>query len=87
MMVNKDNASSIDIIGRLVIRAEKTYTRLERSHSFPREHISTKLAHSEVAKAPCPQYKEWTHDHQGLEFMLSVTIGLVPQIRGFGPFN
>ena len=63
MMVDKSSAPSMNLVSRLVIRAEKTYTGLGRSQSSSVQHILTKLAELEVPKPPCPQFKEWTHDH------------------------
>ena len=45
------------MVHRLVIRAENAYTGLERSQTFPIEHIMTKLSESEVPRAPCPRFK------------------------------
>ena len=42
---------------------------------------------STIAKAPWPQFKEWTHDFRGLEFKLAVTVPPVPQNIAFGSFN
>ena len=51
------------------------------------EHILTKLSESEVARAPCPRFEEWTHDHRGLEFTLPVIFPPAPMNIAFGPFN
>ena len=75
------------MVHRLVIRAENAYTGLERSQTFPIEHIMTKLSESEVPRAPCPRFKEWTHDHYDLEFTLSITIPPTPPNVAFGPLN
>ena len=55
------------LVDRLVIRAEETYTWVERYHLFPVELIMMKQGEPEVARAPCPRFKEWTHDYCGLE--------------------
>ena len=75
------------MVNRLVIRAEKIYTGVERSQSFSIEHILMRLNESEVTRAPCPRFKEWTHDDHGLEFTLPVTIPPAPPNIAFGPFN
>ena len=75
------------MVHRLVIRAEQTYTVVESSQSFSLEHIMTKLNESEVTRAPCPRFKEWTHNRNGLEFTLPVTIPPDPPNIAFGPFN
>ena len=74
LAVNETMKSSL--VNRLVIRAEKTKTGVERSHSFSIEVITTKLNESEVTRAPCLRFKEWTHDHHGLEFILQLPIHL-----------
>ena len=51
------------------------------------EHILTKLSESGVASAPCPRFKEWTHDHRGSEFILRVIIPSAPMKIAFGPSN
>ena len=53
---------------RLTVRAEKTYSAVERSGNHPVDAILEKLSSPGVAKAPCPRFKEWTSDEQGLEF-------------------
>ena len=75
-MVNETKKSSL--VNRVVKCAEKTNTGVERSHSFSVDPIMTKLNESKVTRAPCTSFKEWTHDHQGLEFTLPVTIPPTP---------
>ena len=75
------------MVHRLVIRAEKTYTGVKRSQSFSIEHIMAKVSESEVTRAPCPRFKEWTHDHYGLQFTLPITIPPTPPNIAIGSFN
>ena len=75
------------LVHRIVIRAEKTYTGLERNPTLPLERIMSHLFQSEVTKAPCLRFKEWTSDHKGLEFTLPVVVPPVPNNVVFGPFN
>ena len=42
---------------------------------------------STIAKAPCPTFKEWTHDLQGLEITISITIPPLPPNMAFGSFT
>ena len=72
---------------RLIVRAEKTYTGLERHTNYSPEHILFEMSKCEVAKAPCPRFKEWTHDGKGLEFTLAITVPPMPSNIVFGPFN
>ena len=53
---------------------KKAYTGLERSVSLSVEHILANLLESEVAKGPFSRFKERTHDHQGFEITIAVTI-------------
>ena len=75
------------MVNRLVIRNENTYSGVERSQSLSIELIMTKLNESESTKAHCPRFKEWTHDHYGLEFTLPVTIPPALSNIAIGPFN
>ena len=46
------------MVSRLVIRAGKTYTGLQRSvASYPLRHIFSKMKESAIAKASCPRFK------------------------------
>ena len=75
-------------VDRLVIRAEKTYTELQRSKtSYPVDYILSKMRNSTIAKVPCPRFKEWTYDLLGLEFTLPITFSALPANIAFGPFN
>ena len=47
----------------------------------------TKLNESEVTRAPCPRFKECTHDRNGLELTLPVTMLTAPFNIALGPFN
>ena len=42
--------------------------------SYPLEHILTELGDARIAEAPCPRFKDWTHDLRGPEFTLDITI-------------
>ena len=76
------------MVDRLVIRAEKTYTGLQRSDTpYPVDYILSKMKDSTIAKAPCPRFKEWTYDLVGLEFTLPITVPPLPTNIAFGPFN
>ena len=72
---------------RLTVRAEKTYSSLERYGDYPVDTILEKLSSPGVAKAPCPRFKEWTSDEKGLEFTLATVMPPVPSNIAFGPFN
>ena len=71
----------------LTVRAEKTYSSVERSGDHPVETILEKLSSPGVAKNPCPRFKEWTSDGKGLEFTLARVMPPVPSNIAFGPFN
>ena len=75
------------VVNRLTIRAEKTYSAVERKKDHPVDTILQKLSSHGVAKAPCPRFKEWTSDGKGLEFTLATVIPPVPGNIVFGPFN
>ena len=62
------------LVSRVVIRAEKTYTGLERESIFPVDVVLEELSKSKIAEEPCPRFKEWTSDLRGLEFTLAVTV-------------
>ena len=47
-----------NLVYRLTVRAEKTYSSLERSGDYPVDAILEKLSSPGVAKAPCPRFKE-----------------------------
>ena len=76
-----------NLVHRLTVRAEKTYSSVERSGDHPVDTILEKLSSPEVAKAPCPRFKEWTSDGKGLEFTLATVMPPVPSNIAFGPFN
>ena len=76
-----------NLVHRLTLRAEKTYSAVERSGDHPVETILEKLSSPGVAKAPCPRFKEWTSDGKGLEFTLTTVMPPVPSNIAFGPFN
>ena len=75
------------LVSRVVIRAEKTYTGLERERIFPVDVVLEELSKSKIAEEPCPRFKEWTSDLRGLEFTLAVTVPPVTPNIAFGPFN
>ena len=76
-----------NLVHRLTVRAEKTYSSLERHGDHPVDTILEKLSLPGVAKAPCPRFKEWTSDGKGLEFTLATVMPPVPSNIAFGPFN
>ena len=75
------------LVYRLTVRAEKTYSAVERSGDYPVDAILERLSSPGVAKAPCPRFKEWTSDGKGLEFTLATVMPPVPSNIVFGPFN
>ena len=75
------------LVSRVVIRAEKTYTGLERERIFPVDVVLEELSKSKVAEEPCPRFKEWTSYPRGLEFTLAVTVPPFTPNIVFGPFN
>ena len=75
------------LVSCVVIRAEKTYTGLERERIFPVDVVLEELSKSKIAEEPCPRFKEWTSDLRGLEFTLAVTVPPVTPNIVFGPFN
>ena len=75
------------LVHRLTVRAEKTYSAVERSGNHPVDAILEKLSLPGVEKAPCPRFKEWTSDEKGLEFTLPTVMPPVPNNIAFGPFN
>ena len=75
------------LVNRLTVRAEKTYSAVERSGDHPVDTILEKLSSPGVAKAPCLRFKEWTSDGKGLEFTLPTVMPPVPNNIAFGPFN
>ena len=76
-----------NLVHRLTVRAEKTYSSLERHGDHPVDTILEKLSLPGVAKAPCLRFKEWTSDGKGLEFTLATVMPPVPSNIAFGPFN
>ena len=75
------------LVRRVVIRAKKTYTGLERERIFPVDVVLEELSKSKVAEEPCPRFKEWTSDLRGLEFTLAVTVPPVTTNIVIGPFD
>ena len=63
-----------NLVHRLTVRAEKTYSSVERSGDYPVDTILEKLSSPGVAKAPCPRFEEWTSDGKGLEFTLATVM-------------
>ena len=74
------------LVSRVVIRAEKTSTELEREKNFP-VNVVLELSKSKVAEELVPRFKKWTSDLRGLEFTLAVTVPAVTPNIVFGPFN
>ena len=69
-----------NLVHHLTVRAEKTYSSLERSGDYPVDTILEKLSSPGVTKAPCPRFKEWTSDGKGLEFTLATVMPQYPAI-------
>ena len=76
-----------ELVHCIVVRAEKTFAGLERTENYSAETILQRIGVLGVAKAPCPQFKEWTSDGKGLEFTLATVVPPVPPNIVFGPFN
>ena len=76
-----------NLVYRLMVRAEKTYSAVERSGDHPVDAILKKLSSPGVTKSPCPRFKEWTSNGKGLEFTLATVMPPVPGNIAFGPFN
>ena len=74
-----------NLVHRLTVRAEKTYSSLERHGDHPVDTILEKLSLPGVAKAPCPRFKEWTSDGKGLEFTLATVMPQYPAILLLAP--
>ena len=62
------------LVYRHTVRAEKTYSAVERTGDHPVDTILQKLSSPGVAKAPCPRFKEWTSDGKELEFSLATVM-------------
>ena len=45
------------LVSRVFIRAEKTYTGLERERIFPVDVVLEELSKSKIAEEPCPRFK------------------------------
>ena len=71
----------------MIVQAEKTFTGVERTDTYPAETILQHFASPGVAKAPCFRFKEWIIDGKGLEFTLAIVVPPVPPNIIFGPFN
>ena len=76
-----------ELVHRIIVRAEKTFSGVERTKKYPVGTILQQIAVPGVAKAPCPRFKEWTSDGKGLEFTLATVVPPVPPSIVFGPFN
>ena len=76
-----------ELVHRIIVRAEKTFSGVERTKKYPVETILQQIATPGVAKAPCPWFKAWTSDGKGLEFTLATVVPPVPPSIVFGPFN
>ena len=66
------------LVHRITVRAEKTYSALERIGDHPVDTILQKLSLPGVATAPCPRIKELSSDAKGLEFTLATLMPAVP---------
>ena len=74
------------LVYRIVVRAETTFSGVDRTDNHPVETILQQIATPNVAKAPCPQFKVWTNDGKSVEFMLLTVVPPVPPNIVFGPF-
>ena len=66
---------------------KKTFSGVERTDNHPVETFLQQIGTPNVAKAPCPRFKEWTNNGNGLEFTLSTVVRTVPPNIVFDPFN
>ena len=85
--VPPEGRHNAELVHRVVVRAEKTSVGIERAENYLTETILQQIAVPDVAKAPCPRFKEWTSDGKGLEFTLATVVPPVPPSIVFGPFN
>ena len=85
--VPQEGRQHTELIHRIIVRAEKTFSGVERTEKIPVETFLQQIAAPGVAKAPCPRFKEWTSDSKGLEFTLATVVPPVPPSIVFGPFN
>ena len=85
--VRQEGRQHTELVHRIVVRAEKTFSGVKGTEKHPAETILQRIAVPSVAKAPCPQFKEWTSDGKGLEFTLATVVPPLPPSIVFGPFN
>ena len=85
--VPQEGRQHTELVRRIIVRAEKTFSGVERTEKYPVETILQQIAVPGVAKAPCPRFNEWTSDGKGLEFTLATVVPPVPPSIWFGPFN
>ena len=76
-----------ELVHRIIIREEKTFSGVERTEKYPVETILQQIDVAGVAKAPCLRFKEWTSNGKGLKFTLATVVPPVPPSIVFGPFN
>ena len=81
--VLQEGPQNEELVHRIIERAEKTFTGVERTDNYPTETILQHFAAPGVAKAPCPQFKEWTNDGKGPEFTLATVVPPIPPIIVF----
>ena len=75
-------------MSHVVIRAERTYTGLERERIFHADVILEELSKSKVTEEPYrTRFMEWMSDLCSLELTLAVTAPPVTPNIVFGPFN
>ena len=75
------------MVYRLTVRAEKTYSAVERTKDHPVDTTLQKLSSPGVANDPCPRCKDGTSDGKDLEFTLATVVPPVPGNIVFGPFS
>ena len=68
--VPQEGRQHTELVHRIIVRAEKTFSGVERTEKYPVETILQQIAEPGVAKPLCPRFKEWTSDGKGLEFTL-----------------
>ena len=60
--VPQEGRQHTELVHRITVRAEKTFSGVERTEKYPVKTILQQIATPGVAKAPCLRFKEWTSD-------------------------
>ena len=82
-----EGRQSKELVNRIVVQTKKTFSGVKRTDNHLVETFLQQIATPNVAKAPCPRFKEWTNNGKGLELTLSTVVRTVPPNIVFGPFN